>query len=71
MYPFVMAGLLGLWVLIAMAIACSPKLAAIELENTGAAAYVSCRPAGSQVSLAPGQLLRCEVDPGVAPAREI
>ena len=71
MFPVVMAGLLVLWALIAMAIACGPKLAASDgalkgMENPGVA-YVSCEAA----SRAPGQLLRCTVDHRLAPVRDI
>jgi hypothetical protein len=44
LFPFVLAGCLGLWALIAMAIASGPKLAAMDVESGGEAAYVSCQP---------------------------
>ncbi|NQV61679.1 MAG: hypothetical protein HQ502_18580 [Alphaproteobacteria bacterium] len=73
LFPFIMAGLLGLWALIAVAIACHPKLAAVDAAGTGAAAYVSCQPANALASRAPGQLLRCTIDPvaAAAPGRDI
>ena len=65
LFPVVMAGLLGLWALFAVVIACGPKLAALEVENSAARAFVSCEPATTRV---PGQLLRCivELDSGIA-----
>ncbi len=67
LFPVVMAGLLGLWALFAVVIACGPKLAALEAENSAAKAFVSCEP----TTTVPGQLLRCivELDSGIA--REI
>ncbi len=67
MFPFVLAGLLGLWALIAMAIACNPKLMAESESQTGAA-YVSCEPAGNKQ---PGQLLRCTLEAPVTETRDI
>ena len=66
LFPFIMMGLLGLWAMIALAIACNPKLAMVETVDPGAASYVSCQPANAQPSKAPGQLLRCTVEP-IAP----
>jgi hypothetical protein len=71
LFPFILAGLLGLWALIAMAIACNPKLAKVDAKNAFAMTYVSCQPAAFRVSQAPGQLLRCTVEPGAAPGKEI
>ncbi len=71
LFPFILAGLLGLWALIAMAIACNPKLAKVDAKRAGAVAYVSCQPAALPLSQAPGQLLRCTVEPGAAPGKEI
>ncbi len=72
LFSIIMAGLLGLWALIAMAIACSPKLAAADVRSPLAAAYVSCQPVDSRASRAPGQLLRCTIDPdAAAPGRDI
>ncbi len=67
LFPLVLAGLLGLWALIAMAIACNPKLVA-ESESQAKASYVSCEPAGSR---RPGQLLRCTVEAPATAARDI
>ncbi|MBT3333601.1 MAG: hypothetical protein HOK21_23590 [Rhodospirillaceae bacterium] len=74
MFPVVMVGLLGLWALIAMAIACGPKLAANDaldniLEKPNAA-YVSCEPANT-VKSEPGRLLRCTIDHRMSPVRDI
>ena len=68
LFPAVMAGLLGLWALFAMAIACGPNLAAVEAENAVAKAYVSCEPATTRE---PGQLLRCVVGLDSTTAKEI
>ena len=67
LFPLVLAGLLGLWALIAMAIACNPKLVA-EGESQAGASYVSCEPAGNRQ---PGQLLRCTVEAPAPAARDI
>ena len=64
LFPMVMAGLLGLWALIAVAISCGPKLAAVELEAEMAKTFVSCEPTG-------GQLLRCTAAPAITVIREI
>lgn len=71
LFPLLMAGLLGLWALIAIAIASSPKLAAIEEDHRAAGSYVSCQPAGAEAIGTPGQLLRCTVERNVTPAKEI
>ncbi len=71
LFPFILAGLLGLWALIAIAIASSPKLAALDVESVGAAAYVSCQPAGPQALPAAGQLFRCTMRPGLNAGKEI
>ena len=65
LFPFIMAGLFGLWALIALAIACNPKLAVVESASPGVT-YVSCQPANAQAARAPGQLLRCTIDPAAA-----
>jgi len=70
-FPFIMAGLLGLWALIAMAIACGPKLAALDAASPRAVEYVSCQPANAEASRLPGQLLRCTVEPNRATGRDI
>jgi hypothetical protein len=64
----VQAGLLGLWVLIAVAIACSPKLALYETADRTARSFVSCEPAGAAL---PGGLLRCTVEAAAASGRDI
>ena len=66
LFPAVLAGLLGLWALIAMAVACNPKLVA-EAENQAAVSYVSCEPAEAGQLGQPGQLLRCIVEPAAKP----
>ncbi len=71
LFPYILAGLLGLWALVAMAIACGPKLAALEVASPSAAEFVSCQPAGPQALAAPGQLFRCIVNPGPNPGKEI
>ncbi len=63
----ILLGLLGLWALIAMAVACNPKLVA-EAENQDKASYVSCEPAEAR---APGELLRCTVQPRATKPRNI
>ena len=68
LFPVVMAGLLGLWALFAMAIACGPKLAALEAEDAVAKAFVSCEPTTTRE---PGQLLRCIVELDSAIAKDI
>ena len=68
LFSAVMAGLLCLWALFAMAIACGPKLAALEAENAVAKAFVSCEPATTRE---PGQLLRCIVELDSAIAKDI
>ena len=68
LFPVVMAGLLGLWALFALAIACGPKLAALEAENAVAKAFVSCE---TTTTREPGQLLRCIVELDSAIAKEI
>ena len=68
LFPAVMAGLMGLWALFAMAIACVPKLAALETENVVTKAFVSCEPATTRE---PGQLLRCIVELDSAIAKDI
>ena len=70
LFPAVMAGLLGLWALFAMAIACGPKLAALEAEDAVAVAkaFVSCEPTTTRE---PGQLLRCIVEQDSAIAKDI
>ena len=68
LFPAVMAGLLSLWALFAMAIACGPKLVALEAENAAAKAFVSCEPTTTRE---PGQLLRCIVELDSAIAKEI
>jgi hypothetical protein len=70
LFPAVLAGLLGLWALIAMAVACNPKLVA-EAENQPAAAYVSCEPAEAGQQGQPGQLLRCTFAPRTTAPRDI
>ena len=70
MFPYILAGLLGLWALIALAISCNPKLVAAT-EDQGVAAYVSCQPAGPGALQAPGQLLRCTVQADRAPILDI
>ena len=71
LFSFIMMGLLGMWALIAMAIACSPKLAAVDVASPSAAAYVSCQPTNSQATRAPGELLRCTIEPTAAAGRNI
>ena len=68
LFPAVMAGLLGLWVLFAVAIACGPKLVTLEAENAVAKAFVSCEPTTTRE---PGQLLRCIVELDSAIAKDI
>ena len=68
LFPAVMAGLLGLWALFAMAIACGPNLVALEAENSVAKAFVSCEPTTVRE---PGQLLRCIVELDSAIAKDI
>jgi len=71
LFPFVLAGCLGLWALIAMAIASGPKLAAMDVESGGEAAYVSCQPAAPHPLPAAVQLFRCTVSPGLNAGKEI
>ena len=68
LFPAVMAGLLGLWALFAMAIACGPNLVALEAENAVAKAFVSCEPTTDRET---GQLLRCIVELDSAIAKDI
>ena len=68
LFPAVMAGLMGLWALFALAIACGPKLVALEAENAGTKAFVSCEPTTTRE---PGQLLRCIVELDSAIAKDI
>ncbi len=68
LFPLVMAGLLGLWALMAMAISCGPKLSAIKSEASAARTYVTCEPSDGR---APGSLIRCIVEPDAANARDI
>ena len=68
LFPAVMAGLLGLWALFAMAIACGPKLGALEAENAVAKEFVSCEPTTTRE---PGQLLRCIVGQDLAITKDI
>jgi len=68
LFPAVMASLLGLWALFALAIACGPKLVALEAENAVTKAFVSCEPTTTRE---PGQLLRCIVELDSAIAKDI
>ncbi|MBT3534549.1 MAG: hypothetical protein HN478_11775 [Rhodospirillaceae bacterium] len=68
LFPGVMVGLLALWALIAVAISCGPKLAAVEDESQAAKAFVSCEPTEDR---APGQLLRCVVEADTIKLRDI
>ncbi len=69
LFPAVLAGLLGLWALIAIAISCGPKLAAYEAADQTAKSFVSCEPAGAAL---PGGLLRCTFEPAAgASAQDI
>jgi hypothetical protein len=68
LFPSVQAGLLGLWVLIAVAIACSPNLAWLGGADQTPRSFVSCEPAGADL---PGGLLRCTVEPAAATVRDI
>ena len=68
LFPVVLAGLLGLWALFAMAIACGPNMAALEAENAVDKAFVSCEPTTTRE---PGQLLRCVVELDSAIAKDI
>ncbi|MFP6749176.1 MAG: hypothetical protein VCD66_16450 [Alphaproteobacteria bacterium] len=63
LFQSVQAGLLGLWVLIAVAIACSPTLALVGGMDQTARSVVSCEPAGPAL---PGGLLRCTVEPAAS-----
>ena len=68
LFPVVMAGLLGLWALFAMTIACGPKLDALETENGLEKAFVSCEPTTTREQ---GRLLRCIVEPDSAVPKDI
>ena len=68
LFPVVMASLLGLWALFALAIACGPKLLALEAENAVTKAFVSCE---TTTTREPGQLLRCIVEPDSTIAKDI
>jgi len=63
LFPAILACLLGLWALIAMAVACNPKLLA-EGKHQAAASYVSCEPTEAR---APGELLRCTLATATKP----
>ncbi len=63
LFPAVLAGLLGLWALIAMAVDCNPKLLT-EGKNQAAASYVPYEPTEAR---APGKLLRCTLATATKP----
>jgi hypothetical protein len=63
LFPSIMAGLLGLWALIAIAITCGPKLSALETQEPDVKTFVSCEATAPGM---PGQLLRCIVEPAVS-----
>ena len=63
LFPAVLAGLLGVWALIAMAVDCNPKLLT-EGKNQAAASYVPCEPTEAR---APGKLLRCTLATATKP----
>ena len=51
LFPAILGGLMGLWVLGAMAMTCGKNLTMVELPNQSVASYVSYQPASMQTPI--------------------